>query len=104
MAFRTQAIATATTPAVALLVQGSSTGQFPNLNGNATDPLPVTIQNNDATNTIIVGGPNVATEGGIHLAPGQSMVLSLIGDPVSDIPYAISSAATPNATVQVGRQ
>jgi hypothetical protein len=35
---------------------------------------------------------------------GSSLQLSLIGSPVSDIPYAVSASATPNATVICGRQ
>ncbi len=104
MALRSQAIALNTSTATPLLVKGTSSGQFPNISGTVNDPLPVIIQNNNASISITVGGPNVASEGGVVIPAGSSLQLSLIGSPVSDIPYAVSASATPNATVICGRQ
>lgn len=106
MALRTQAIALNAVTATPLIVKGTTTGTFPNPSGTTGDPLPVVLQNNDPAISVTVGGPNVATEGGIVLLPAGIYPMSLIGDQpiVTDIPYAIAASGTPNLTVQLGRQ
>lgn len=106
MALRTVQIALATTPAVPLIVKGDGTGTtFKETAGQVGDPLPVMIQNNDATHNVTIGGPAVATEGGVILTPGETYPMSLVGETmVTDVPYAVSVSGTPSVTVQVGRQ
>ena len=103
MAIRTQQIATTSDSATPLLVQGSGDGEFPNISGSVGDPLPVVIQNQGSI-VVTIGGPDVATDGGIQLGEGESYRMTLIGSPVSDIPYAIAASGTPSVTVQLGRQ
>lgn len=85
-----------------LLVQGSGSGQFVNIVGSIQDPLPIIIQNLDATIVIYIGGPTVSAATGFPLAAGQSIPMSLYGS--SEIPYAISASGTPSVAVLVGRQ
>lgn len=102
--FKTALIATNSTTATPLLVAGTGAGKFSNLNGNVGDPLPVLISNADGSILVYLGGPDVTAANGFPLAAGESTPLSLIGVPVSDIPYAISASGVPNVAVLVGRQ
>jgi len=85
------------------IVQGSGDDQFKNVSGTATDPLPVSIKNEDASDTVWWGGSDVDDTHGQSLAPGASQVFGLTGMPASDIPY-VYSTGTPIVSVAVGKQ
>ncbi len=102
MTINTAQIPTNSSTATALIVQGSSTGQFLNITGNVTDQIPVLILNTDASITIYIGGSNVTSSNGLPLTAGSSIPLTLIN--AGDIPYAISASGTPKMAVLLGRQ
>src|SRR5271166_4482487 len=107
MGFQTQVItAIPTTPAKQLFVLGSGVaggGTFKNVTGNQSDPIVGMIQNLDATNSAIIGGSDVATTGGIHLAPGQALPFSFVGVECTTI-WAVSSASTISVAVMLDGQ
>jgi hypothetical protein len=101
VSFNSAQITTGAVTPVPLLVQGSSAGQFKNIQGTIQDPLPVIILNLDAAITIYIGG-STAASCLFPLAPGGSLPMALYGS--SEIPYALSASGTPLVAVLVGRQ
>jgi hypothetical protein len=101
------------TTTAALLWQtstGVSPDPLPTAAGNATaqifragtfnDPVPIVIENTDATNAVYLGGSGVTTSTGIKLAAGASLTYNVIGN---DSLYAISAGSVA-VDVSVGRQ
>lgn len=102
MAFKAARVTLNSSTATALLALGSGAGQFPNIGGTASDPLPIQIQNIDGAITIYIGGPAVTAATGYPLAPGQVFTANLYGS--SEIPYAIGASGGPIAAILAGRQ
>lgn len=69
-------------------------------NGNVTDPVPVVIFNNDATNTVYLGGSGVATTNGMPILKQTGITLRLMA---GDTLYGIAGA-TIDVRVMIGRQ
>jgi hypothetical protein len=67
----------------------------------ASDPLPIIIENLDATNPVYLGGSGVTSSTGTELAAGGSITRNVIGN---DSEYAIASGGTVSVSVQVSRQ
>lgn len=98
----------------AKLLWQTSTGVSPDpettLAGNATqqifragtvnDPVPIVVENTDATNAVYLGGSGVTTSTGLKLAAGASLTYNVVGN---DSLYAISAGSVVVA-VAVGRQ
>jgi hypothetical protein len=101
--FNQAQIAMSTTQTTPLLVYGTSAGEFANISGTVQDPLPVLIQNIDASNTVYLGNEDVTTETGYPLGPNLSLALALVGQ-IVDIPYGIAASGSPKVAVLVGRQ
>lgn len=101
---KTAQIALNADTATPLLVQGDEDGQFSNISGSVGDPLPVLLVNIDGAIVAWIGGPDVTADNGVPLAAGESLPLSLVGAPVTDIPYAIAASDTPAMAIMVGRQ
>lgn len=72
-----------------------------NIKGAASDPIPLIVKNEDASNTIWIGGPGVSTTAGQSLLPGAAIPMALYN---SDAPYAFCSTGTPVVSVLAGRQ
>ena len=85
-----------------MLVQGTTGTKFINIDGSTTDPVPVTIKNEDGSITIYIGGSDVSSTKGQSLVAGGSISYNLYGS--SEIPYAIAASATPVVSVLCGRQ
>lgn len=105
MAFQTQVISV-TASATGLFVFGSGatgSGTFKNVTGSQSDPLAGMLQNIDATNTLIVGGSDVATTGGIHLAPGQALPYQFVGIEAVTL-FGSCSTATIQVAVMLSNQ
>lgn len=100
MAFK--AIQLTTGAAQAALVKGSGAGQFLNVAGTLQDPLPVSIKNEDATNPMYWGGPDVSATKGQSIPAGGTVVMNLYGE--SEIPWLFSASGTPVASIVCGRQ
>ena len=102
------------TGATSLLWQ-TSTGVSPDpkttLAGNATaqiyragtvnDPVPIIIENLDATNPVYLGSSTVSSTTGTKLIAGASITRNVVGN---DSEYAISTGGTVSVSVEVGRQ
>lgn len=101
MAFSARQITLVASTPTALLVQGTTTTKFINIQGSLTDPLPVTIKNEDASATVWIGGPDVSATKGQSLQPLGSYTYNLYGS--AEIPYAFSTG-TPIISVCLGRQ
>lgn len=103
MALRARQVTLVASTATPLLVAGDGKGfTFTNLGGTVSDPLPISIKNEDATATVWIGGDDVSAHRGQSLAAGAVSIMNFYGNPV-DIPYAWSTG-TPNVSVMVGRQ
>lgn len=103
--FQTQTISCGST-AKQLILPGngaSGGGTFKITQGNATSPLPVLIQNSDPTNSLLIGGIDVATAGGISLSPGESLPLTCLGVEATTL-YGYNASSTVAAVVMVGLQ
>ena len=74
--------------------------RFKNQLGTLADPIPVTLQNIDATNNVYVGGADVSATNGYLLAKGATVQITVVGSP----PYALAAAGTPIVAVLCGRQ
>lgn len=83
-----------------VLVQGTGAGQFKNIQGTNTDPLPVSIKNEDASATMWWGGSDVSATKGQSIAAGGTVVMNLYND--SEIPYVFGTGGT--FSVVCGRQ
>lgn len=92
----------ASTP-TAIFVKGTSTGQFDNIQGNASNPLPTIIQNMDATNTVYLGGPGVTTANGFPLIAGASLPIEWLGTDATSL-FGISSTGTPKIAILAANQ
>jgi hypothetical protein len=101
-----------TTSGTAALLWQTSTGVPPDtaLNssngiyraGTFNDPLPIIIENQDATNSVTLGGSGVTAGGaGTILVAGASITRNVAGN---DSEYVIANAGTPKVSVQPGRQ
>lgn len=102
MAFK--AIQLTTGAAQAALVKGTGAAQFNNMPafGSVTDPIPVSIKNEDATNLMWWGGPDVSATKGQSISPGEKVVMNVYNE--SEIPWLFSATGTPIASVVCGRQ
>lgn len=69
--------------------------------GTPTDPLPIVIENLDATNNVYLGDSGVTSSTGTRLAPGASLTRNVVGN---DSEYAISTGGTVAVSVEVARQ
>lgn len=108
MAFQTQVIATITSGTAKQLVVlgagGAASGTFKNVTGNQSDPLVGTIQNIDPANTVVIGGPDVATTGGIHLLPNQALPFSWVGTEATTLFAAAASTTVTGVAVMLDGQ
>ena len=103
MALSVRQITLVASTATPLLVLGTGTGTtFKNVGGTVTDPLPVSIKNEDSAATVWIGGSDVTNTKGQSIPPGGTMTMNLYGNPV-DLPYAFSTG-TPIVSVMAGRQ
>ncbi len=68
--------------------------------GTFNDPIPIVIENLDATNAVYLGGSAVTTTTGLTLPAGGSLTFNVVGN---DSLYAISAGSVVVA-VMVGRQ
>lgn len=67
-----------------------------------TDPVPILITNQDATNTCYIGGSGVTgPTNGTPLAAGASLTRNVVGN---DSEYVAGNGNTVDVTVEVGRQ
>jgi hypothetical protein len=83
------------------IVRGTGDGQFVNAFGTVTDPIPVSIKNEDEADVVWWGGPDVTDLIGQSIPPGGIIVMNLYGE--SEIPYVYSDG-TPIVSVLLGRQ
>jgi hypothetical protein len=90
----------ASTP-TATIVKGSGATQFLNAFGSNSDPVPVSIKNEDASAVVWWGGPNVDATHGQSIAAGAEVQMNLYGE--SEVPYVFSTG-TPVVSVLLGRQ
>jgi hypothetical protein len=91
-------VADTATPAI---VKGGGAAQFINAFGSNSDPVPVSLKNEDATAIVYWGGPNVDATHGQSIAPGETVPMNLYGE--SEVPY-VWSTGTPVVSVLLGRQ
>ena len=97
------------TTAPATLLWQTSTGVAPDAAisgqvvraGTFNDPVPIIIENLDATNAVYLGGSGVTSSIGTKLAAGGSITRNVIGN---DSEYARASGGTVAVSVQFGRQ
>ncbi len=68
--------------------------------GTPTDPRPIVIENQDATNAVYLGGSGVTALTGTELAAGASLTYNVVGN---DSLYAITASATVDVAVDVQR-
>jgi len=68
---------------------------------SVTDPTPVVIMNNDPTNTVFIGGPNVTSANGIPVYKQTGISFRILN---SDPIYAITAGPTVDTRVMIGRQ
>jgi hypothetical protein len=80
--------------------QGSATAQI-YMAGTVNDPVPIIIENLDASNPIYLGPSNVTSSTGTKVAAGGSITRNVVGN---DSEYAISTGGTVAVAVEVGRQ
>lgn len=67
-----------------------------------TDPVPIVITNQDATNAAYIGGSGVTgPTNGTKLAAGASLTRNVVGN---DSEYIAGNGNTVDVTVEVGRQ
>lgn len=70
--------------------------------GTPNDPVPIIIENQDATNSVTLGGSGVSIGGnGTILDAGASITRNVVGN---DSEYVIANAGSPVVSVQPGRQ
>jgi hypothetical protein len=104
MAFTTQTLSVHA--ATQLVVPGSGasgSGTFLNTTGSATDPLPLLIMNLDGTNSVTIGGSDVASAGGIVLKAGLSIPFDCLNTDATSL-YGYGGANTVSVCIMAGRQ
>jgi|SRR5579872_842441 len=69
--------------------------------GTFNDPVPIVIENTDATNPIFLGPVGVTSSTGFRVAAGLSITRNVMGN---DSEYAISTGGNVATAVLVGRQ
>lgn len=70
--------------------------------GVATDPVPILIKNEDATNPVYLGGSGVTgATNGTALPAGASITRNIVGN---DSEYVAGAGNAVNVSVEVGRQ
>jgi hypothetical protein len=69
--------------------------------GTFNDPVPIIIENLDATNPVYLGGSGVTSTTGTKLIAGASITRNVVGN---DSEYAIATGAAVNVSIEVGRQ
>lgn len=69
--------------------------------GTFNDPVPIIIENLDATNPVYLGGSAVTSSIGTKLAAGASITRNVVGN---DSEYARATGGTVAVSVQFGRQ
>jgi hypothetical protein len=84
-----------------LFVLGNGTGfTFKVTRGTVSDPMPVTVKNEDPSLILWIGGPDVSPTNGQSLAPGQTFTVNMYG---GDMPWGFSTGS-PIVSVLAGRQ
>ena len=68
--------------------------------GSFNDPVPIVVENMDASNPIYLGGSTVADGSGLELLPLSSLSFNPVGN---DSLYAITASATVDVAVDVQR-
>lgn len=103
MAFKAIQLTLDSETATPTIVRGSGATQFINVPavGSVGDPIPVIIKNEDASDIVWWGGPDVDDTHGQSIAPGDSVPMNLYGE--SEIPY-VWCDGTPIVSVLLGRQ
>jgi hypothetical protein len=102
MVVKSTQISVATTGQTELF--GPSVTRFSQNFGTVGDPTPVVFVNQDPTNPVYLGGPDVTTsgtDGGVELAPGNSIGLSIVE---GDVWYGVATGAAVIVGVAAGRQ
>ena len=79
---------------------GNATAQI-FLAGTFNDPVPILIENQDATNPVYLGPSTVTSSTGTKLGAGASITRNVVGN---DSEYAISTGGTVVVAVETGRQ
>lgn len=90
---------TGVSPDVTTALAGGTTGVF--RAGTFNDPIPIIIENLDATNPVYLGAIGVTSGTGTKIAAGGSITRNVVGN---DSEYAISTGGTVAVSVQVSRQ
>ena len=103
MGFNSAQVSVATTGYTPLIVQGTSAGEFIEVNGANGDELPVIVRNTDATNSIYLGGTNVTTSNGFLIKAGESLPMVTMGSDAAGL-CAVASGGTVTVAVLIGRQ
>jgi hypothetical protein len=102
MTVKSTQISVATTGQTELF--GPSVTRFGDNFGTVGDPAPVVLVNQDPTNPVYLGGPDVTssgTTGGVELAAGASVGLSIVE---GDVWYGVATGAAVTVGVAAGRQ
>jgi hypothetical protein len=103
MAFASAQVTVATTGYTPLIVQGTSTGEFLNVNGAVGDELPCIVQNQDPTNPIYIGGLNVTSTNGFELIAGAALPIKTLSTDATTL-CAVATGAPVVVGVLLGRQ
>lgn len=103
MAFKAIQLTLETETATPTIVRGNGAAQFRNTPavGSVTDPIPVSIKNEDDAEIVWWGGPDVDETHGQSIEPGLGVIINCYGD--SEIPF-VYSTGTPIVSVLLGRQ
>jgi hypothetical protein len=91
---------TGVSPDVQTTLAGNATGQIFRA-GTVNDPVPIVIENLDATNPVYLGPSTVTSSTGTKLVAGGSITRNVVGN---DSEFAISTGGTVAVAVEVGRQ
>ncbi len=94
------ATTTGVSPDQQTAAQGNSQTQY-FLASTFNDPVPILIENLDASNPVYLGPYNVASNSGVRLNAGASLTRNIAGN---DSEYAISTGGNVTVAVSVGRQ
>lgn len=69
--------------------------------GTVNDPVPIVVENLDATNPVYLGGSAVTSGTGVKIAAGGSLTFNAVGN---DSVYAIATGASVTVSISAGRQ